>query len=119
MRPMFDVNYDFFCHTLFLVYSELVAARIETKDQSLSDEFWDRVEELLYYFTGTSTTRLIALSIFYCTHEYIVRVSPCVDECIHRILLGRELLRILAELHGILHTTSKYTLDSITSLREA
>ncbi|EJF55596.1 hypothetical protein DICSQDRAFT_73391 [Dichomitus squalens LYAD-421 SS1] len=47
MRSMTNVNYDFFVHVLFLVYSEEVEERIRRNNQELDEEFWDAVEELL------------------------------------------------------------------------
>jgi hypothetical protein len=38
---MTDVNYDFYVHVLFLIYSDRVEGQIEKKGRRLPDEFWD------------------------------------------------------------------------------
>lgn len=45
MVSMTDVNYDFFVHVLFLIFSEVVEERIREKDWELDEEFWNRAEE--------------------------------------------------------------------------
>lgn len=43
LRQMSDVNYDFFVHSLMMLYKELVEARIAKRNRELDDEFWDEV----------------------------------------------------------------------------
>ncbi|TBU55992.1 hypothetical protein BD310DRAFT_1026321 [Dichomitus squalens] len=47
MRPMTDVNYDFFVHVLLLVYGEMVEQKMRDKGTELDEEFWERAEEFL------------------------------------------------------------------------
>ncbi|KAJ7069897.1 hypothetical protein C8F01DRAFT_1246066 [Mycena amicta] len=46
LRQMTDVNYDFYVHVLMLVYSEIVAKRIESKGRELGEGFFDVVNGL-------------------------------------------------------------------------
>ncbi|KAL0959385.1 hypothetical protein HGRIS_014636 [Hohenbuehelia grisea] len=41
LRQMTDVNYDFYVHVWFMLYKEAVEERIQSKGQSLPDDFWD------------------------------------------------------------------------------
>jgi hypothetical protein len=43
LRQMSSVNYDFFVHVLMLIYSEMVAGRMESKGLELDEEFWGEV----------------------------------------------------------------------------
>ncbi|KAI0749206.1 hypothetical protein C8Q80DRAFT_1100271 [Daedaleopsis nitida] len=47
MRPMTDVNYDFFVHVLFMVYSEEVEKRVRKKGRVLDEQFWEEAEKLM------------------------------------------------------------------------
>ncbi|KAF7312592.1 hypothetical protein MIND_00273300 [Mycena indigotica] len=43
LRQMTDINYDFYIHVLMLLYSEIVAKRIESKGRELGEGFFDIV----------------------------------------------------------------------------
>ncbi|KAJ7439572.1 hypothetical protein FB451DRAFT_1344220 [Mycena latifolia] len=46
LRQMSATNYDFCVHVLMLLYKELVDKKVAKNDESLSEEFWERVEDL-------------------------------------------------------------------------
>ncbi|KAF9471637.1 hypothetical protein BDN70DRAFT_926075 [Pholiota conissans] len=41
LSQMSDINFDFFMHSLFLLFKEDIEKRIQAKGQELSSEFWD------------------------------------------------------------------------------
>ena len=41
LRNMTDVNFDFFVHSLFLLFAENIEARIERKNHALPVDFWE------------------------------------------------------------------------------
>ncbi|KAF9018709.1 hypothetical protein BDZ89DRAFT_959836, partial [Hymenopellis radicata] len=43
LRQMSDVTFDFYIHALMLLYTDIIHKRIDTKDRTLSDEFWEEV----------------------------------------------------------------------------
>ncbi|KAJ7717882.1 hypothetical protein B0H16DRAFT_1337809 [Mycena metata] len=45
LRHMSDINYDFSVHVLMLLYKGMVERRVESKGQSLSEEFWEKVRD--------------------------------------------------------------------------
>ncbi|PBK64786.1 hypothetical protein ARMSODRAFT_978753 [Armillaria solidipes] len=42
---MSNINYNFYIHSLMLLYKERVEQRIQKKDRGLTQEFWDDVLE--------------------------------------------------------------------------
>lgn len=47
MCHMTDINYDFFVHVLFLLYSEIVEDRVRKDQEELDEEFWEKVEQTM------------------------------------------------------------------------
>ncbi|SJL16286.1 uncharacterized protein ARMOST_19806 [Armillaria ostoyae] len=47
---MSNINYDFYIHSLMLLYKERVEQRIQKKDRGLTQEFWDDVLEFVGLF---------------------------------------------------------------------
>ncbi|KAK0439478.1 uncharacterized protein EV420DRAFT_1733676 [Desarmillaria tabescens] len=45
LRQMSNINYDFYIHSLMLLYKEKVEQRIQKKERGLTQEFWDKVLE--------------------------------------------------------------------------
>lgn len=41
LRQMTDVNFDIFVHALFLIFTEDVEARIQKRDRTLPEDFWN------------------------------------------------------------------------------
>ncbi|KAF9470353.1 hypothetical protein BDN70DRAFT_909533 [Pholiota conissans] len=41
LSQMTDINFDFFMHSLFLIFKEDVEKKIQKRNQELPDEFWD------------------------------------------------------------------------------
>ncbi|KAF9023132.1 hypothetical protein BDZ89DRAFT_1193040 [Hymenopellis radicata] len=40
LRQMTDITFDFYLHSLFLMYADMVQGRIDTKDRGLDEDFW-------------------------------------------------------------------------------